>query len=378
MGQARTQVYFLPADGSVTRAFRTGVSLHSHTEHSRERLGDLHRYLERLPVVAQFLQWERDRYREGTGRNLDFSRAYWRGPLCARSAYDVERLQIERLGLRSIVSLTDHDNIQAGMLLQPDRAPGEIPVSVEWTVPYEQAYFHLGIHNLDPAGAISRMQALAAYTQEPKPAALDHLLEALDGDPGVLVVLNHPLWDMAGIGLGQTIILVRKFLRTYGRHIHALEMNGLRSWQENIGVVSLAKESGHPVVAGGDRHGLEPNATINLTRAAAFNEFATEIRVERSSDIIFLPQYKEPLAFRHLLCAWDAVREHPQFVEKQRWVARVFVPCDNGIERPLSVVWPKGAPAWIEPCLNVVGLLASPPVRTAARLASQATGSGTP
>lgn len=378
MGQARTQVYFLPADGSVTRAFRTGVSLHSHTEHSRERLGDLPRYLERMPVIAQFLQWERNRYRAGTGRTLDFSRAYWRGPLCARSAYEVERLQIERLGLQSVVSLTDHDTIQAGMLLQSGRATGEIPVSVEWTVPYEQAYFHLGIHNLDPDGAVSWMQALANYSRGPEPAALGQLLEALDGDPGVLVVLNHPLWDMAGIGLGQTIALVRKFLRIYGRHIHALEMNGLRSWQENLGAVSLAKESDHPVVAGGDRHGLEPNATINLTRAATFNEFATEIRVERSSDIIFLPQYKEPLAFRHLLCAWDAVREHPQFVEKQRWVARVFVLCDDGIERPLSVVWPKGAPVWIEPCLNVVGLLASPPVRTAVRLASQATGSGTP
>jgi hypothetical protein len=378
MGQARTQLYFLPADGSVTRAFRTGVSLHSHTEHSRERLGELPRYLERMPVVAQFLQWERNRYRAGTGRILDFSRAYWRGPLCARSAYDVERLQIERLGLRPIVSLTDHDTIQAGILLQSGRATGEIPVSVEWTVPYEQAYFHLGIHILDSAHAGSWMQALSEYTRVPTLAALGQLLEALDGDPGVFIVFNHPLWDMAGIGLGQTIVLVRQFLRTYGRHIHALEMNGLRSWQENLGAVSLAKESDHPVVAGGDRHGLEPNATINLTRVATFDEFASEIRVERSSDIIFLPQYKEPLAFRHLLCAWDAVREHPRFVEKQRWVARVFVLCDDGIERPLSVVWTKGAPAWIEPCLNVVGLLASPPVRTAARLASQATGSGTP
>jgi hypothetical protein len=378
MGRARTQVYFLPADGSVTRAFRTGVSLHSHTEHSRERLGDLPRYLERMPVVAQFLRWERDRYRAETGRTIDFSRAYWRGPLCARSAHELERLQIERLGLRAIVSMTDHDNIDAGLMLQTGRAIGEIPVSLEWTVPYEQAYFHLGIHNLAPAGAISWMKALAEYTREPKPSALGYLLEALDTDPGVLVVFNHPLWDMAGIGSTQTIALVKQFLRSYGRHIHALEINGLRSWQENLGAVSLSKESDHPVVAGGDRHGLEPNATINLTRAPTFDEFAAEIRVERSSDIAVLPQYKEPLAFRHLLCAWDAVREHPQFVEKQRWEARVFVLCDDGIERPLSAVWTNGAPGWIEPCLNVVGLLASPPVRTAARLASQATGSGTP
>jgi hypothetical protein len=274
--------------------------------------------------------------------------------------------------------MTDHDNIQAGLLLQEGHAIGEIPVSVEWTVPYEQAYFHLGIHNLVPPRAISWMEALGQFTRQPEPVALGHLLEALNGDPGILIVLNHPLWDMAGIGSTSTIALVKQFLRTYGRHIHALEINGLRSWQENLGAVSLAKESDHPVVAGGDRHGLEPNATINLTRAAKFKEFASEIRVERSSDIAVLPQYKEPLAFRHLLTAWDAVREHPQFVEKQRWVARVIVLCDDGIERPLSAVWTKGAPAWIEPCLNVVRLLASPPLRTVARLASQATGSGTP
>jgi hypothetical protein len=378
MAKARTQVYFLPADGSVTRAFRTGVSLHSHTEHSQERLGDLPRYLDRLPVVAQFLQWERKRYHAKTGRAMDFSRAYWRGPLCARSAHDVERQQIEGLGLGAIVSLTDHDNIEAGLLLQQNCATEEIPVSVEWTVPFGQSYFHVGIHNLEPARAVAWMQALADYSREPKPAELGNLLEALDGDPGVLIVLNHPLWDMAGIGSTRTFALVKLFLRIYGCHIHALEINGLRSWQENLGAVSLAKESDHSVVAGGDRHGLEPNATINLTRATTFKEFAAEIRLERSSDIAVLPQYKEPLAFRHLLCAWDAVRDHPQFVDKQRWEARVFVVCDDGVERPLSAVWKKGTPAWIDPCLNVVGLLANPHVRTAARLASQATGGGMP
>src|ERR1700737_5561770 len=103
MGQARTQVYFLPADGSVTRAFRTGISLHSHTEHSQERLGDLPRYLERMPVVAQFLQWERKRYHVKTGRAMDFSRAYWRGPLCACSEHDVGRRKIARLGWGALV-----------------------------------------------------------------------------------------------------------------------------------------------------------------------------------------------------------------------------------------------------------------------------------
>jgi hypothetical protein len=259
------------------------------------------------------------------------------------------------------------------------RPEEEIPISVEWTVPYEQAYFHLGIHNLAPAQARNFMEILAQYTREPKSASLGHLLEMLDADPAVLAVLNHPLWDMAGIGSANVLALVRQFLRAYGARVHALEINGLRSWRENMAAVSLAKESGHTVVAGGDRHGLEPNAMINLTRASTFREFAQEIREERSSEMAILPQYREPLALRQLLTAWDAVREHPQGTGSQRWVARVFVTCPDGIVRPLSEVWATGGtPVWIDPCLNVIGLLASPPVRTAARVAYQAAGSATP
>jgi len=378
MKQSRTQLFFLPTERSVTRAFHAGVSLHSHTEHSQEKLDDLPRYLDRMPVVSQFLRWERKRYLAATGATLDFSRAYWRGPLSAQAAHDLERAQIERLQLRGLVSLTDHDNIDAGVLLQRGRPAGEIPISVEWTIPYEKTYFHMGIHNLPPALAISLMQEFAQFTRKPQPFVLAQLFEILDSDPSVLVVMNHPLWDMAGVGPTHLIQYVREFLGTYGQFIHAMEMNGLRSWRENMAAVSLAREYDYPVVGGGDRHGLEPNATINLTRANTFAEFVEEIRIGRTSDIAVLPQYQEPLAFRHLLCAWDAVREHPQSAERKYWVARVFVVCDDGVERPLSDLWTEGAPSWIDPCLNVIGLLASPPVRTAARLAYQAAGSATP
>jgi hypothetical protein len=176
---------------------------------------------------------------------------------------------------------------------------------------------------------------------------------------------------MKGIGRQVTQAVATRFLKTYGRRLHALEINGLRSWPENLGVVQMAQESGHPVVSGGDRHGLEPNATINLTRAANFVQFAEEIREERSSDIAILPQYGEPLYLRHLLTAWDAVREHPQLA-RQRWIARVFVRNEDGTEQPLSEIWTEGAPRWIDPCLSVIGVLASAPLRAVGRLASQA------
>jgi len=371
MNPVRTQIHFLPSHRSVLRAFRTGVSLHSHTELSQEELSGLPRHLERMPVVSHFFCREIERYRAKTGQPVDFSRAYWRGPLDAHSAHELEKRQIEMLDLPAIVSLTDHDNIDAGLQLRAEGIVADAPVSVEWTVPFEPTYFHVGIHNMAADRARSLMRRMASVTREPSAQALGALLEELDADPNALIVFNHPLWDMRGIGHQPTVATAERFLKTYGQRLHALEINGLRCWRENLGVVHLAQESGHPVVSGGDRHGLEPNATINLTRAANFAQFAREIREERTSDIAILPQYGEPLYLRHLLTAWDAVREHPQ-LERQRWIARVFIRCEDGIERPLSHIWTEGAPRWIDPCLNVIGLLASTPMRTVGRLANLA------
>ena len=373
MNPARTQIHFLPSDRSVIRAFRTGVSLHSHTELSREELSGLPRHLERMPVVSHFLRRELEQYEARNGRPLDFSCAYWRGPLGPQAAHDLERVQVERLGLPAIVSLTDHDNVEAGLELRAKGIVSDAPVSVEWTVPFERTYFHVGIHNMPAHEARSLMRRMAAYTRQPaaESPVLGQLFEELDSNRSGLIVFNHPMWDMAGIGREEVRAAATRFIRAYGCSIHALEINGLRSWTENLSVVHLAQVSGHAVVSGGDRHGLEPNATINLTRATNFAQFAQEIREERTSDIAILPQYDEPLYLRHLLTAWDAVREHPQ-LERQRWVARVFVRCEDGTEQSLSQIWTDGAPRWIDPCLNVIGVLASAPFRTVGRLANLA------
>jgi hypothetical protein len=369
MRNIHTHVHFLPADRSIVRAFRTGISLHSHTEHSREGLRNMPRYLEHMPVIAQFYQREMKRYRDRTGALPDFSRAYWRGPLPARGAYELEQRQIAKLGLGAIVSLTDHDNIDAGMLLNSDPRPAPVPISVEWTVPYQESYFHLGIHNLPAAGSAAWLKTMAGYTQKPSPQGLRDLLEKLDADPSILIVFNHPLWDMAGVGCERALALIKDFLRTYAQRIHALEINGLRSRTENLRVAQMAQELGHTVVSGGDRHGFEANAVINLTRAATMAEFVNEIRSERCSDIAILPQYREPLILRHLRTAWDAAREHPELANREFWINRVYVRYEDGVDRPLSSILPNGAPAWINPCLNVVGLLGSQLLRAPFHLA---------
>ena len=56
MKRPRSRMHVLPSERLDRPVFRTGVSLHSHTMHSKEQLKDLPQYLERMPVVAQFLE----------------------------------------------------------------------------------------------------------------------------------------------------------------------------------------------------------------------------------------------------------------------------------------------------------------------------------
>src|SRR5262245_16459583 len=128
---------FAWGDGPASAKFDTGVSLHGHTMHSRECLSFLPRYLRNVPGLAQIVC-----HYERTPHRVDFSRAWWTPPLTPASALDLERKQIAGLGLRPIVSLTDHDDIQAGLSLSVTSDPRRTPLSVEWTVPYSRTFFH--------------------------------------------------------------------------------------------------------------------------------------------------------------------------------------------------------------------------------------------
>jgi hypothetical protein len=375
MTKPKTQVHFLPSEYPDRPLFRTGVSLHSHTMHSKEKLALLPQVLKKLPIISQFLEWEQDRHSEEKGRPIDFSRAYWRGPACAKTAYDLEWRQIERMGLRPIVSLTDHDNIDAGLLLQNQVFDSVVPISVEWTIPYGETMFHLGIHNLRGSQAVAVMNEMAAYTSHPKREQLMELLNRFHSDPEMLVVFNHPLWDIGSGGQTSQRRLIGEFLKEFKSQIHAIELNGMRDWRENMGAISLADEAGIAAVSGGDRHGLEPNALLNFTSAMTFAEFISEIREEGRSDIAVMPQYREPMTLRQLVCVWDVVREHPQIENGNLWSERIFVRGFDGIERRLADVWVKDDHQWIDPCLKVVGLLASPRVRGMVRWAFAPNGS---
>lgn len=338
----RSMVSSLWRDEDAPAQYVSGVSLHGHTSMSEETLDFIHKMFAFVPGLRSiFAHYERQSVREGFP--LDFVSAHWRPPLQPKMAFDLEHRQIQDLGLAPMVSLTDHDTIAAPMLLRTVPSSRHIPVSLEWTVPYGATEFHLGIHNLPTGDGAAWVERMAAYTRLPVESRLRELLYELDDMLGVLVVLNHPVWDLHRIGAVLHRRELMRLLGSMGECFHAFELNGLRSARENRIVAQLARESGHLLISGGDRHGMEPNANINLTNATNFREFVEEIRVERRSHVLFMQQYAKPWEQRMLHSTLDAVTDYPEFMEGwQRWDDRAFHRDRNGEMRPMSQLWPAG------------------------------------
>jgi hypothetical protein len=267
--------------------------------------------------------------------------------------------------------LTDHDDIRAGQQLHVLDRFKNIPISTEWTIPFNNTFFHLGVHNMPSAEAVHWMNEFEAFTAQPDLDQLRHLLAKLHAYPEVLLVLNHPLWDEKGIGLQAHREILKSLLANYGEFFHALELNGLRSWNENKEVIAMGGALNLPVVAGGDRHGREPNAILNLSRATTFVDFVAEIRQERCSHVIFMPQYREPLRMRVLQTMVDVVREYPEnFAGRRTWADRVYYrDPETKVTVSMADLWPDGGPAIVKQFVAAMRLIEWTPFRSALRLA---------
>lgn len=363
-----TTLHFLWRDRAVVGRFRAGASLHSHTHYSWESLRWLAGYRSYGPVLPLLLRlwgWE---HRRRSGERFDLSRAFWTPPLDPVEALRVEARQIQEVGLPALVSLTDHDDIESGLSLLAVANPRSIAVSTEWTVPFGSTFFHLGVHNLPAAKAREIAAQLQGYSAHPTGSRLRETLELLNQFPDTLIVLNHPLWDEAGASLLEHTSSLRLLLACCARWIHALELNGLRGWAENTQVLDLAAAWGLPAVAGGDRHGLEPNALINLTNAQTFSEFAAEVRYGRTSHTLLLPQYREPVRLRRLETVRDIFRAHSAAgAEPSHWTGRFFYEGRDGVRRPLSAVWRNDRLALPKPLLAFLHASESERLRPALR-----------
>src|SRR5215831_1905791 len=94
----RRSMFSHPAD------MRAAVSLHSHSECSRETLEFIPRFAKRIPVVAKYYERGLAQYERENGRPLRFGEWYFRPPVSPAAVIDSERAQLEqRLDLPGLV-----------------------------------------------------------------------------------------------------------------------------------------------------------------------------------------------------------------------------------------------------------------------------------
>jgi hypothetical protein len=376
-----SSISYLWREPEAAKGFKTGVSLHSHTNQSHETLDFISELSKDWGFLQPVIRWFENRSDRYSGIRPDYAKSYWTPPLTPSLAFDLERKQIEdRLQMPGLVSITDHDDINAPLLLRSVPSARHIPVSVEWTVPFGATAFHLGIHNLPSATGVAWMDRLREFTAIPvearDPKLLTEMLAELHEIPSVLIVFNHPIWDLYRVGRDRHDVLVNEFLAVNGQFVHALELNGLRDWKENREAATLAGKWNQLVISGGDRHGVEPNANVNLTQAESFTEFVYEVRRERQSHVLFMPQYAEPWKHRILQSTLDAIRDYPHFPEgSRRWDERVFHPDVKGVVQPLSQLWPSGhCPVYLEALIGMVRMMGAAPLSNGLRMAWNDTG----
>jgi hypothetical protein len=365
-----TTIHF-ESDPAIRR-FRTGVSLHGHTLHSRETLDFIYKLAQNLPPMKFALEKGQERYRAAHGSTLDLTRAWWTPPCAPLDAWNLEKKHIhDRLDLAALVSLTDHDSIDAPANLRILETCRHIPISVEWTVPFENTFFHLGVHNIVADRARDVMRDLEDFTDTPNHDRLPALLESLAADPATLIVFNHPYWDERGIGADAHRDAARRFTKTHLASLHAFELNGLRPWKENRAVFELSSFFDLPLISGGDRHALEANTILNLTRAATFSEFVEEIR-KGESRVLITEQYKEPFALRILQNLEEILSDQPNHaLGWRRWSDRTFYQYDDGVIRSLGESWGEREPLAVSIFVRGFNLLRHPSLKQAFRFANR-------
>jgi hypothetical protein len=336
--------------------FRTAVSLHSHTLHSRETLSFIYQLARVVPAIRSALARGEASYCAKHPRMLDLNRAWWTPPLAPYQAWQLEKRHIEQLDASALVSLTDHDDVSAPLSLRAVEECRDVPISTEWTVPWAEAFFHIGIHNIPPANAQEFAARMETVTKRTGRDNAGDILHDLNACRDTLIVFNHPLWDETCIGAERHCELASEFVDCHGAYLHAFEINGLRPWIENRSALVFAEAAGKPAVAGGDRHALEPNVVLNLTNAGAFGEFVEEVR-SGASEVLITSQYLEPLTMRILQTIQEILAEQESHGLGWRlWTDRVFYLCDDGATRSLTTLFAQRTPAAVRLFTAAIGI----------------------
>ena len=162
-------VSYLWREPKAAAGFAAGVSLHSHTNQSKETLDFIAELSTDWGVLQPLMRWLERRSLKYSGIRPDYARSYWTPPLTPRLAFDLERLQIEeKLQMPAMVS---HH--------RPRRHPGADAAALAWIrrgrfrfrwsgpCRFGKGAFHLGIHNLPSATGAEWMRRMEAFTADP-------------------------------------------------------------------------------------------------------------------------------------------------------------------------------------------------------------------
>jgi predicted metal-dependent phosphoesterase TrpH len=277
------------------REFGYSVSLHNHSRHSVEKLAALNHVVKRsfMRPWSRILQQS---FGLGDVANLNYAEITFNPPYSPEDVYEMEATAASRWGFDGVhLAITDHDELAGNLELlrgRPDLS-GRIAVSEELSLWFQGHLFHLGILHLPVCGAQETHTQIQAAARGQRYDDLFEILRASD----CLVVLNHPLVAWAP---GAESVPVTDLLSRYGWAIHALEVNGMRSREENDRVLELARQWRKPAVGGGDSHLLVASSMLSLSRAATFQDFIAEVKDGHAVPFV-TPEYFAPIRWKLFL-----------------------------------------------------------------------------
>ena len=280
--------------------FKYAVSLHNHSCHSVEKLAALNQVV-KLGFMQPLKGILQSSFGLGSVSDLNYAQITFNPPYTPEDVYQMESAAAAHWGFSGVhLTITDHDEFAGSVALLRGRPDlnGRVAVGEELSLWYQGHLFHLGLSGLpengNPGNGIDdlhgRIQSAA------RGGRYDELFETLAAS-GCLVVLNHPLVAWAP---GAESIPVTDLLTRYGWAIHALEVNGMRTREENDAVLELARQWRKPVVGGGDSHLLVASSVISLSQAATFREFIAEVKEGHSVPFV-TPDYFAPLKWKLFL-----------------------------------------------------------------------------
>ena len=203
---AGSQISYLWSNPRAAEGFASGVSLHSHTSQSKETLDFLANLGNRSHLIRKLLRFCEERAMHRYGFKIDYAAGYWTPPLTPRLAFDLESKQIEKLNISPLVSISDHDNITAPMLLRTVAAARHIPVSVEWSAPSSVPMAAVSSPSILasttwPATlAAEWMRTFEEYTASPSDARLDRNPLCASRAAQCVDHLHDRRWDLYLIG----------------------------------------------------------------------------------------------------------------------------------------------------------------------------------